>query len=579
VTRVVVERNHDIPCGDGVVLRADVYRAEDDTPRPALLQYTAYNKDNWISVYGIVSPVRAVEAGFAVVVADAIGRFASGGDEPYRPFLRDGEGAAACVDWIVDRPWSDGTVGMYGASNSGVPILQAVHRHPAGLRSVAPHFTTSEFSEGWVYRGGAFQLGFNAWWTVQNLAPDLLNRAEARGQDVSEARAEWRALVADPDRLFGRRPADALGAIAPFTPHYTEWIGHGPGSAYWEPTSWSGRWDTFDLPGLHIAGWYNVHLDGNLAVFQALRRHAPPAVRDRQFLIIGPWTQWMPALGDSCGPEARFPTAIVDMAGWQLDWFAETLRGEVAQDQPRVRAFVTGADEWRSFAEWPPPEGRPLELRLGSGGRANTAAGDGVLRGPGDDPPGATVADRSVVDHFVADPADPVPTVGGATMLPAFTVSAGPRDQRQVEARPDVLVYTTPPLTEPVDVVGPVTALIHVATTEPSTDLAAKLVDVHPDGRAIGLTDGIVRTGEHGQPVLVPGEVTPIEVDLVAGRQQLPQVRSAHTTWPSRCAAGDRRAPVSRRGAPRRHPSIGAPTARRALVSACSPTSGRCPRE
>jgi putative CocE/NonD family hydrolase len=511
VNRVVIERDHEIGCGEDVVLRADVYRTDDDVPRPALLQYTAYDKDNWVSVYGIFSPVRAVEAGFAVVVVDAIGRFKSEGNEPYRPFLRDAEGAAACVDWIVGRAWSNGAVGMYGASNSGVPILQGARRHPPGLRSLAPHFTTSEFSQGWVYRGGAFQFGFNAWWTLANLAPDMLARAEADGHDVSDARAEWRSLFAEPERLFARPPATALGAVQRFTPHYTEWIEHGPGSAYWEPTSWSGRWDTFDLPALHIAGGYNVHLDGNLAVYQAVRRHAPPAVRDRQYLVIGPWTQWMPALGESCGPEARFPNALVDMAGWQLDWFAETLAGEVA-DRPRVRAFVTGEDGWRTFDEWPPPEGRTVELRLTSSGQANTAAGDGGLSWPGERPPD----DDDRADRFVVDPSDPVPTVGGATMLPAFTSSAGPRDQRQVESRSDVLVYTSPRLRDPVDAVGPVSAVVHVATAEPSIDLTAKLVDVHPDGRAVGLCDGIVRTGEHGQPVLRRSAVTPIEIDLVA---------------------------------------------------------------
>ncbi len=505
---VIVERDLVVPTTSGVEMRADVYRPADAEPHAVLLHYTAYNKANWLSVFGAINPLRAVANGFVVVAVDAIGRFASGG-EPWRPFLSDGEGADAAIRWIATQPWADGTVGMYGASNSGVPTWQAARLHSPGLKAIVPHFTASEFADGWVYRGGAFQYGFNAWWTLVNLAPDLMARAAAAGADVGPARAEAAVLGANPDALFARRPFDALGAVHEFVPHYEEWLRSEPGSDYWTSTSIADQIGEIELPVLHVAGWFNVHLDGNLANYEAMRTRGPGSVRDHQHLVIGPWTQWMPAVGDQCGPEARFPTALFDMEGLQLQWFDRHLRGADVAPIPRARVFVMGVDEWRDFAEWPPPEGRTTELRLTSGVSAVSRSGDGAL-----------LLDDELatdgVDMYRYDPADPVPTVGGATMLPSFTVSAGPRDQSAVEDRGDVLVYSTAPLLEPLTVVGPVTLRVFLSSTAGSTDIVAKLVDVHPDGRAVGLCDGIVRTGEHGQPVLDPDAPNEIVVDLIA---------------------------------------------------------------
>lgn len=498
---VRVERDVAIPAAAGVELRADVYRADEETPGPVLLQYTAYDKENWLSVFGPFSPFRAVERGFAVVVADALGRHASGGQEPFRPFLNDADGAVACLDWIVRQPWSNGHVGMYGPSNSGVPVLQALRRGHRALRSIVAHFTTSEFEQGWVYRGGAFSYGFNAWWSLVNLAPDLMRRAAREGIDTGPAWAEWNELFASPDELFSRPVDRALGAVQPFVPHYDEWVANPPESDYWRSTSMNGRWSDVDIPALHVAGWFNVHLDGNLEMFQQARRHAPAA--DRHHLIVGPWTQWMPALGEACGPEARFPNALIDMAGLQLDWFAETMSGEAPAPRERVRAFVMGVEEWMAFGDWPPPEGGPVEWFLGSRSAAGSTSGSL------DTEP----TDQAVVHDFVHDPSDPVPTVGGATMLPMFTVSAGPRDQRLVEERADVLVFSTDVLDQPVTVVGPVEARLFVSCDEESTDITAKLVDVHPDGRAVALCDGIVRTTPD---ILNLIEAQEIVVDLIA---------------------------------------------------------------
>jgi putative CocE/NonD family hydrolase len=505
---VIVERDVEIELVSGAVLRADLYLPADRHASPALLQYTAYNKANRISVFGVINPMRAVPAGFAVVVVDALNRFQSGGDQPYRPFVDDGEAAADVIDWIAAQPWSTGAVGMYGASNNGVPQWQSARRRPAALRTIVPHFSTSEFDEGWVYRGGAFQLGFNAWWTLANLAPDMLARAERMGADVSAARQEMAALIPDADTVFERRPDQSLGAVQAFTPHYDEWLAAPPGDPYWQRFSILDNLDEIELPVLHIAGWYNVHLDGNIANYLAMRHSGPESVRDQQHLVIGPWTQWMPAIGDICGPEVRFPQALFDMEGLQLAWFGEHLAGGPRTALARARVFVMGVNEWRDLDEWPASTSRQLSLLLSSGGSANTRHGDGTL--------GEQRSGEAAADSFVFDPADPVPTLGGATMLPSFTSTAGPRDQSSVEDRDDVLVFTSAELTEPITAIGPVTARLYLTSSAPSVDIIAKLVDVYPDGRAMLLCDGIVRTGERGQVELVAGTPTEVEVDLIA---------------------------------------------------------------
>jgi putative CocE/NonD family hydrolase len=478
---ILRERDLPIPLGDGTVLRADVYRDPAGGPRPTLLQLTAYDKSNWASVNGVINPERAVDQGFAVVVVDARGRYRSDGDDPYRPFAGAGADAVACIEWAAAQRWSSGRVGMYGASNNGVPQWQALRERPAALATIVPHFTAAEFDQGWVWRGGAFQLGFNLWWSLANLAPDQSRRAPADRRDPA---ALTRALR-DPDTALRRLPLGEVPALNGIAAHYREWVDHPPGDAYWAELSALPAAATTDLPVLHVAGWYNVHLDGNLAAYAAIRA-AGGAAAERQRLIIGPWTQWSPALfGDTCGPERRFPS-MMDMEGLQLAWFDQHLAGGPGPGLAPVRLFVMGIDEWRDEPTWPLERATPAPWFLRSAGTANSRSGDGHLTPEppgGDEPP----------DTFRYDPCDPVPTRGGATYLPNPAGNSGPMDQRAIEDRDDVLVYTSEPLTEPIEVTGPVHAVLYLRSTAPATDLTAKLVDVHPDGRAELLCDGIRR--------------------------------------------------------------------------------------
>jgi putative CocE/NonD family hydrolase len=494
---------------DGVVLRADVYRdPAADEPRPTLLQYTAYNKSNWASVNGVINPERAVDQGFVVVVVDARARFRSGGDQPFRPFADAAEDTAAAVNWAAAQPWSNGRVGMYGASNNGVPQWQALRRKPDALVTIVPHFTASEFDEGWVWRGGAFNLGFNLWWSLANLAPDQQARAQARGTAPTDGSA-LHAALADPAREFARWSLADVPALERIAPHYREWVEHKPGDPYWAEFSARDAMTTTDRPVLHVAGWFNVHLDGNLNNYLAIKAAGGVAAQ-RQRLIIGPWTQWSPALfGDTCGPQRRFPSTF-DMEGTQLAWFAHHLADGPDPALPPVRLFVMGADVWRDEPEWPPPSAVATEWYLHSGGAANSRSGDGALDRTA---PGSGEG----ADRFVYDPHDPVPSVGGATYLPNPAGNSGPMDQGAVEDRQDVLVYSSAVLTEPVEVTGPVVLRLFVQSSAPATDITAKLVDVSPDGRADLLCDGIRRLQASDlAPRADAGGPIEVEVDLIA---------------------------------------------------------------
>ena len=487
---VLRERDLAIVLPDGVVLRADVYRDPAAAPRPTLLQYTAYDKSNWASVNGVVNPERAVDAGFVVVVVDARGRFRSEGG--FRPFVDTGPDAAACIEWAAAQPWSSGRVGMYGASNNGVPQWQVLRKKPAALGAIVPHFTASEFDAGWVWRGGAFNLGFNLWWSLANLAPDQVRRAG--GPPAALA-----AALRDPDTEFRRLPLEEVPALDGVAPHYREWLESPPGSPYWRALSARGEMSAGDIPVLHVAGWYNVHLDGNLANHAAIAAAGGPAAR-AQRLVIGPWTAWMPAFqGDTCGPERRFPDSLaVDVEGMALAWFAHHLADGPDAALPPVRIYVMGADTWRDEQEWPLARARTEPWYLHAGGTLSPDE-------PGDEPPA----------RYVHDPRDPVPTRGGGTYLPAAPANVGPMDRADLYSRPDVLLYRSAPLTGAVEVTGPVRAVVHLRTDAPATDVTVTLVDLHPDGRSTLLCDGIRRVSA-AEIGAAGDEPVRIEVDLAA---------------------------------------------------------------
>jgi putative CocE/NonD family hydrolase len=506
VTEVVVERDVWIPMRDGVGLQADIWRPADDGGYPVLLQRTPYNRADSFAVIvnAGIEPLRAVAAGFVVAISDTRGRFGSQGRfDPFRTEAADGYDA---VQWLADQPYSNGRIGMYGGSYFGATQLLAATARPPALRALAPQVTASDYHDTWTYQGGAMQLGFTLHWALGLAAAELVRRQGA-GESLDGEATELQHLLADPHRAFRSRPLNDIRALRTLLPAWQDWLEHPGRDEFWRAVSVAEHHAAIDLPALHVGGWFDLFLRGTLANFAGMS-----ATGAQQRLIIGPWAHavFYDALGEvDYGGAAAM--AALDLTRIQLDWFATHLAETPArQPEPTVSIFVMGDNVWRNEDAFPPARARTerwyLHPERDGPGRLDTET-------PGADEGFST---------YVYDPADPVPTVGGATFLPGVYVglNAGQRDQRAVELRPDVLTFTSAALQEPLELCGPVSMVLHAATDAADTDWTAKLVDVHPDGRALSVCDGIIRARYRAgaeQPRLIPpGAVTEFWLDLGA---------------------------------------------------------------
>ncbi len=513
---IVIEKNVPVPMRDGVKLRTDVYRPERAGRYPVLVSRMPYDKEVGQLLNDSFDVLRAVQAGYVVVSQDTRGRYASEGD--FNPFFDEARDGADTIAWAAGQPWSSGAVGMFGASYFGATQWTAATQAPPALRAIAPVVTADQYYEGWAYQGGAFQLGFNLHWALFSLALGEVSRRMGTGSARPEDLTALVGAVDHNDELYRRLPLRAPAELENLAPYYDEWLDHPSYDEFWKATAPRESFGDIVVPALNMGGWYDLFLKGTLANYVGMKEHGGSELaRQRQRLVVGPWAHgaysgWFPerSFGFAAGKDAA------DISGLQLRWFDWLLKGVdtgLANEKP-VRLFVMGVDEWRDADDWPLPGTRYVDYFLHSRGRANTAAGDGLLstEAPGDEPE----------DVYVYDPHDPVPTTGGPTFLPGLFIgaNAGPRDQSGPESRPDVLCYTTEPLTQSVEVVGPLRLVLHVSSSAPDTDFTGKLVDVGPDGRPVNLADGILRARYReslSQPCLLePDRTYEVTVDLVA---------------------------------------------------------------
>lgn len=505
--KILIDCGVGVPMRDGTLLRADVFRPSDENRNPVILIRTPYGRQTqthtepgWaLDVYA------AARAGYAVVVQDTRGAFHSEGE--FRVFVNDAEDGEDTVEWAAGQSWSNGLVGMVGISYIGLTQMLAAMRAPAALNAIVPGVTGSECYDGWAYQGGAFNLGLSLSWGGSLAMADLRRRG-AQGEDVSDDLARLSAMWAEPCAALERLPLVALPAEIPALDEYGCWLAHPDRDSFWRDTAMNERYGQMTTPALHIAGLFDCFLKGTLENYVGLRRSAATEhARENQRLIIVPWghTPWpSEVVGDLwLGPMAS--PAAADLPRRTLAWMDAFLKGQLLEEQTRVRVFVMGVNEWREAADWPLPDAVRTRYFLRAGG-------DLTLRSPGHEAP----------DTFVYDPSDPVPTVGGNARISmgGLLQRMGPRDRLAVEERIDVLTYTSAELDEDMEVIGPVSATLFVSSSALDTDFTAALVDVYPDGRAIGLADGILRMryrdGFGAPSLLVPEEVYEIEIDLVA---------------------------------------------------------------
>jgi putative CocE/NonD family hydrolase len=476
----VVQLHVRVAMRDGVRLCTNIFRPALQGRFPTVLQRTPYRKSAQVTP----SIQAFLDRGYAVVTQDVRGRYDSEGE--FRQLVQEERDGADTITWITRQAWSDGKVAMFGGSYVGIAQWRAaLSGHPA-LKAIAPAVSGGdEYFDRYYSRGGAFRLAHRLRWIAENFKPP--NRPVADFQKMITF-----LPLKNADRFVAGRPLN----------FYQEAMAHPSYDGYWRALSTLNRVSSVRAAALIEGGWYDGFLPSDIAMWKALRAQGRPAR-----LIIGPWGHNQnPRM-----PEADFgPSSVLPLRRMEADWFDAWLRQSTPPAPSGVLYFLMGAGEWLESETWPPEGVEAQEWFLVSEGSANSLAGDGRLT----DKPAA----EEFTDRYEYDPRKAVPTVGGATCCNFKLLPWGPLDQRPVEGRRDVLVYTTPPLREPLEVTGDVRAVLYVSSSAADTDFTAKLVAVEPDGPARILADGLTRLryreGVERSVAYRTGTAVEVEIDL-----------------------------------------------------------------
>ncbi len=477
-----------VPMRDGVRLATDLYLPVAPGKYPVVLTRSPYGRAGFAGLAETLA-----RSGYAAVWQDVRGRFDSEGE--WTPFVHEADDGYDTIEWAARQPWSDGRVVMQGGSYVAMVQWLAAKRKSPHLKGLVTLVSPGDFYENFMWEGGAFAFGAGAMWATF-----------VDGKTNNDlAHLPW-------DSAFRKLPPlEVIKAVGHHPSYLSDWLGHPTRDAYWQALRWQDDVPAFDFPVLHVGGWFDIFQRGTIDNFRNMTARARPAARARQNLIVGPWghtTAEQTRTGDvDFGRESTLGYSAI-----LLRWLDRTVKGRT--DQPAmapVRVFMMGENQWRDYPTWPAPGTRFVPYFLRGKGRANGSGGDGAL---GTERPAA----GETADRFSYDPANPVPTKGGGNCCWPDLVPTGPMDQRAVETRPDVLVYSTAPLDQPVRVLGPVELKLWIASSAPNTDFTGKLVDVAPDGYAMNLTDGIERAShrlsDRRPTLLEPGRPTEVTVDL-----------------------------------------------------------------
>ncbi len=493
-----------IPMRDGVVLRAEVWRPAGEGKFPTLVYRTPYGAKRAAEGYSIFD--KAVERGYAVVIQDVRGRYASDGE--FLPYQQEGRDGYDTIEWAARQPWSDGNVGTFGLSYPGAVQWLAAMERPPHLRAMVPAMTFSS-PRNFFYSGGVFDLSWIAWiWN--NIAPDVRVKKNLPGPKTGqEAREALRKLGPEFQR---RLPLNALHELKDAAPWYFEWMRHEPWDAWWNWAELRGKYERADgVAVLNFSSWHDEAYgpEGATTNFNGLRAARSGAADAKTQLILGPWSHGVPGPQDcEVGRRNFCPAANIDYDALVLDWMDRYVRGiepkcsaalqggtrgansnksnangqqesgvENAGLKPGatlacgapVRYFVMGANEWREADQWPPPKAKSTPLYLAAGKKASDPGG--LTREPVEIPEAST--------SFISDPAKPV--------TDPHPFYSGANDYSELAERDDVLAFDSPPLEHDTEVTGPITAEIYLETDAPDTDLWVRVLDVAPDGAAFNL--------------------------------------------------------------------------------------------
>jgi putative CocE/NonD family hydrolase len=510
----IVDRKVMMPMRDGIRLATDVYRPKNALRKvPTIVSKTPYNFNFWDVRNGVpadmTTALNAVRRGYAYLVQNERGHFFSEGNyDILGPPRTDGHDLLA---WIAAQPWSNGKAGMTGCSSTaefqmgvaalGHPAFAAmnVQGFGAGVGRVGPYY-----EQGNWYRGGAVQMLFIAWlYGQQNQVRPMLPPNTSQEDLVRASRAfdlaqqappvDWsQALrhlpvqdiikaVDGPRGIFAdAMPVPTGGRMIQRTPNDPAWY---KGGLYHDDMP-------LEVPGLWYMSWYDVSVGPNLALYNHVRKTASRRIADQQWAIVAPVTHCAytraterTVVGERNMGDARFDYQDV-MYGF-FDRFLKGASSSRLDRLPKVTYYTMGSNRWQTSNTWPPSGAQPMTFYLSSGGRANTLSGDGMLT--------ASPPDVDKPDTFTYDPMNPVPSYGGNVCCTGNAVEAGSFDQRKMEGREDILVFTSEPFKEGIELTGPIVPTLYVSSDAKDTDFTVKVIAVEPDGRAYNLDESIQR--------------------------------------------------------------------------------------
>ncbi len=510
----IVERKVMIPMRDGVRLATDIYRPKNATGRvPIVFSRTPYNFNFWDVKNGVPSdmstPLAAIKRGYAYVVQNERGHFFSEGNyDILGAPISDG---VETLEWMRSQPWSNGKVGTTGCSSTA-EWQMAVAAQPraslgamnvqgfgAGVGRVGPYY-----EQGNWYRGGAVQMLFIAWLygeqnQVRPMFPpdtsqeDLIRASKSFDLAQQLPPVDWdKALRHLPTQDILKAVDAPRGIFADAMPVATggRMIQRAPNDPAWYK---GGLWHDdmkLEVPGLWFMSWYDVSTGPNLAMYNHVRKNAPGELANQQWAVIAPVAHcsYTRATEDTVVGERSMGDARLDYNEIVYSFFDRFLKGEKdgrIEKQPKVTYFTMGLNKWQTSDTWPPAGATPVTYYLSSGGHANTLNGDGalVMTPPSDNKP----------DTFVYDPENPVPSYGGNVCCTGNAVQAGSFDQRKMESRADILVFTSEPFKDGLEISGPITPTLYVSSDAKDTDFTVKVLDVDEEGRAFNLDESIQR--------------------------------------------------------------------------------------
>lgn len=451
-----------IPMRDGVHLAADVFRPSLNGRWPTILVRTPYSRKS----PNARSFRSFIQRGYAVVVEDVRGRYASQGT--FGPITQEGPDAYDTLNWIAEQAWSNGRVAMAGSSYLGIVQWWAAVEDNPHLLAISPVVSgDDEYADRYYSTGGALQLGHRLLWLAENFNPP------------SSIPLPFDTYI----KHLPVRTSDIAATGVPLS-LWRSALNHPAYDDFWKAQSLRNKVSRINVPVLSFGGWFDNYAESDLDAFARLAKQHKPVET-----WIGPWAH---------NPGLKFPTedfgpdARISIRAKQLDWFDRWVKKSASADArstehdlPSLHLFVMGPNVWREEHEWPLAHTHYTPLYLSSQGHANTSSGDGILQWQ--------ITRKSPVDNFTYDPKNPVPTMGGSVCCEPKVLPPGPLDQMPVEGRSDVLVYTSSPLAEDLEVTGPIRTVLYVSTSVNDTDFTSKLVDVYPSGRPLMVTDGIQR--------------------------------------------------------------------------------------